>query len=446
MKKVLFISRGNGGVNYHRILVPFLYLKKNNKDYEYYYDNNVDYSNDNNLNKLFEYDFIVYNKTILPKVEDNEKLISELKNKNIKIFCDIDDYWVLDKTHALHLHTNLINDVKLVESNIINADLVTTTNKYLLSKIKRLNNNVYILENGFDENIGQYKSSWKPSSKVRISYIGSSTHENDIKLLDGTVNLLLSDNEIKDKFIIQNCGFNVKGTKLKRDINPDFFKVINLLGLKENEILKQLIEVNFDLNKIKTLPLNVKEMFKDKLVKYVVVDIEPKESPYYIYEKILSDNFRGLSKQYINFLHEFKNEFYQNSEHVSYIRKWSKDVLNYMEFYDETDVVIAPLLTNEYNKSKSNLKMVEALTRKLPIVCSNIQPYSEHGINNTNCILIDDSKKNSYRDWYKALKKLILNEDERIRLGQNLYDDLSDKFSLKNITEKRLNLFNKYEE
>src|SRR5690606_22388933 len=148
-----------------------------------------------------------------------------------------------------------------------------------------------------------------------------------------------------------------------------------------NEILKELIKYNFDITKINKLPKDVKTVFKDKLVSYVSVEIEPKESPYYIYEQILSDKYNKLSKQYINFLHQFKNEKYENKENFHYVRKWAKDVINYLEFYDETDIVIAPLLTNDYNKSKSNLKMVEALTRNLPIICSNIEPYNEFGVN-----------------------------------------------------------------
>ena len=443
MKKLLFITRGGGGVNYYRILTPFLHLKKNFTDFEYDYDNNVDYSVEANINRLFQYDGIVYNKTILPKEEGNTELLKSLKDKGIKLFLDIDDYWVLDKDHIQHLHSKLTNDGQLTISNIKHADVVTTTNEFLKNKIKTYNPNVYILENGFNEMFHQFNPNWSKGDKVRISYIGGSAHKEDLKLLDGVTNLLLSDNSLKDKFVIKNCGFFTGGTGLKREINKDFYKMLEYLSLPHDEIIRELILYNFDIKKIKKLPDFVKEQFKDKLITYVNVNLEPKESPYYDYEKILTSNYKDLPSLYVKFLHDFKKEKHVNEEEYYYVRRWNKSVTEYLTFLDETDIVLAPLKETDFNKSKSNLKMVEASTRKLPIVCSNIETYNKVGVHNKNCLLINN-KKNQQKHWYSALKKLILNESLRNELGENLYNDLKDKYNLDNINVNRNEIFKKY--
>lgn len=47
----------------------------------------------------------------------------------------------------------------------------------------------------------------------------------------------------------------------------------------------------------------------------------------------------------------------------------------YMKVYDGSTVVIAPLIENEFNKCKSNLKILEAGAKGLPIICSGIETY-----------------------------------------------------------------------
>ena len=443
MKKILFITRGTGGVNYYRILTPFLHLKKNYNDFEYDYDNNIDYSVELNVNRLFNYDIIVYSKTILPQKDENLQLLLNLKEKGIKLFLDIDDYWVLDKSHTQHLHAKLTNDKDLTLTNITNATIVTTTNIFLLNKIKEHNTNVFILENGYDEMFHQFKSKWSAGNKIRISYMGGSSHKQDVDLLGGVTNLLLSDNVVKDKFVIKNCGFFTGGTGLKRTINPKFYEILDKLYLPKEEIHKELILNNFDITKVKSLPKPIVEMFKDKLITYDEVPLEPKQSPYYEYEKILTNNFKNLPQLYVKFLHDFKKEKHVNDDDFYYVRRWNKPVTEYLTFLDETDIVLAPLLDTEFNNSKSNLKMVEAITRKLPIVCSNVSPYNSYGVNEHNCLLIGN-KKNSSKFWYKAIKKLILDRELRNKLGNNLFTDFSEKFSLNSINKKRNELFNKF--
>ena len=56
----------------------------------------------------------------------------------------------------------------------------------------------------------------------------------------------------------------------------------------------------------------------------------------------------------------------------------------------------------------SNLKQVECWTRKLPIVCSDIPPYSVHGKHMENCMLVPaNTAIKSSRLVSRSVKKLV---------------------------------------
>ena len=133
-----------------------------------------------------------------------------------------------------------------------------------------------------------------------------------------------------------------------------------------------------------------------------------------------------------------RNVRYENEDNFG--RRWTQKANTYATVLDETDIVIAPLEDNPFNRMKSNLKQVECWTRKLPIVCSGIPPYDVHGRHMENCILIP-SEKNARKYWQKYLKKLILDADLRKRLGEQLYEDFKDEYNLANVTKKRADFY-----
>jgi glycosyltransferase involved in cell wall biosynthesis len=89
---------------------------------------------------------------------------------------------------------------------------------------------------------------------------------------------------------------------------------------------------------------------------------------------------------------------------------------------------------------KSNLKQVECWTRKLPIVCSDSKPYNVDGKHMENCILIPN-KKNTFKYWKKYLTSLILDEELRTKLGEQLYEDFKEDYNLAKVTEKRAQFY-----
>ncbi|MEJ0081553.1 MAG: hypothetical protein WDM78_11560 [Puia sp.] len=69
-----------------------------------------------------------------------------------------------------------------------------------------------------------------------------------------------------------------------------------------------------------------------------------------------------------------------------------------MTSYNEIDVALAPLVDNEFNSCKSELKLIEAGVKKIPVIATNLPPFSDvqaQGV--TLC--------KSTRDWKLAIKK-----------------------------------------
>jgi glycosyltransferase involved in cell wall biosynthesis len=288
----------------------------------------------------------------------------------------------------------------------------------------------------------QFQNNRKPSQdgKVRIVYMGGSSHLPDFEQLRGVFNVLNSNYQTKDKFKIILAGWDSKGTTTDISFNKEFGEELKRLGLLTKNNIQLLNKSKGNVDVIPKLPKSIADKYRDNVYIVNQRNINTNESVYFQYEKILTDNHRIISdKNYLNWLMTFQiNGVYPYEDNFG--RRWTQKPNAYGSVLDEADIVIAPLDDNKFNRYKSNLKQVECWTRKLPIVCSGIPPYTIEGKHMENCVLIPPAK-NSYSDWQKYLKKLILDEELRNKLGQQLYDDFKEKYNLKNVTNKRADFY-----
>ncbi len=146
------------------------------------------------------------------------------------------------------------------------------------------------------------------------------------------------------------------------------------------------------------------------------------------------------NSDYLAWLNKFERDKYHDEDSVNYARRWTQKANSYASVLDETDISLAPLLDNKFNRMKSNLKQVEVWSRKLPIICSDIPPYNVDGVHMKNCILIPFEKRNEEK-WAKAIKKLILEPNLREDLGSQLYEDFKVKYNLKHVTNIRAEFY-----
>jgi glycosyltransferase involved in cell wall biosynthesis len=106
----------------------------------------------------------------------------------------------------------------------------------------------------------------------------------------------------------------------------------------------------------------------------------------------------------------------------------------YMEMYKHADIMVIPLENSQWHAAKSNLKILEAACKKIPVIVSAVEPYT----NDSDAPLFFVHKQT---DWIKHLSFLINNENARRDYGESLYEWALKKYNLKNINEIRRSAF-----
>ena len=119
---------------------------------------------------------------------------------------------------------------------------------------------------------------------------------------------------------------------------------------------------------------------------------------------------------------------------LPYMKLHSLEPHNYMQLYEYADIVLVPLENTSWHSCKSNLKLLEAATKKLPVICSKVEPYS---LDTDAPVLWVESQK----DWYIHIKDLILNPNKRQDYGEKLYEWAKQKYSIHKINEGRRQAF-----
>jgi len=106
------------------------------------------------------------------------------------------------------------------------------------------------------------------------------------------------------------------------------------------------------------------------------------------------------------------------------IYKWIKD--KFPGFMDETDIIVAPLSDNVYNRSKSSIKFIEASSAKKAGVWQDIRQYQEVIKDGENGFLAKRAE-----EWYQAIKKLIDDKKLRKKVGENAFKTVKKDWQIK---------------
>lgn len=444
--RILFYNLDGAGVNYFRTQTPAMELDRNHGD-EFYTEINpqIDFNDPKVVDYLKTFHIIHYHRQFLNDTQQMVQLANELKKSGTILICDIDDYWNLHKKHPFYslssekkLHIPILENLKI-------ADYVTTTTDLFADEIRKVTSkdNVQVFYNSTDPTwMKQFQNNWKPDpdGRVRITYMAGSSHMGDVEQLDGVMNVLSNDSNLKDKFKVIIAGWDTEGNTTDITFNQNFSEELQKIGLWTTDTIKIINKTRGNVDMIPKLSEALKEKYRGKVFTQNQRDIKSEESVYLIYENILSDNHRMITdRDYLQWLGNYeRNVKYENEG--NFARRWTQKANTYAQVLDETDIVIAPLADNSFNWMKSNLKQVECWTRKLPIVCSDIPPYNVHGRHMENCILIP-AEKNAKKYWQKYLKKLILDADLRKQLGEQLYEDFKDEYNLATVTKKRADFY-----
>jgi glycosyltransferase involved in cell wall biosynthesis len=398
--KILVIPSDRTGVGAHRSLTPHITLENQYPDL---FSVDIDYEPQlDNDEFLKQYDIIHYHRTIGP-FENVESVLNRAKNLGVVTIMDIDDYWAPGNHHPAYLLIKNSGMDKKIEQNLRIAHNITTTTPIFAKEISKYNKNVFVLPNAIDETEPQFIPNPTKSEKLRIAWLGGSSHLKDLEILRGLVNRLKTD-KLLDKLQFVLCGFDLRGTHTEIDKNT---------GEQRQR------------------------------------PITPKESVWYHYEKIFTDDYKSVSPEYKDFLFKFVQQEYENVENEPYRRVWTKHISSYATNYNLFDISLAPLEENIFNHKKSQLKVIESGFHKKAIIAQNYGPYQIDLVNvfktggkineNGNAILIDSDRNHS--DWYKAIKRLINNPEVIEIMKNNLHNLVKERYEINVVNENRKNLY-----
>lgn len=399
--KLLSFTPNKTGVGYYRSIKPHTFLDE-------YYSDEIEVTIADTMeldNPEFGKGFDIIQFHSNANV-DKDMLIMKIKQLNkigIKFVMDLDDYWMLPNyfpqykayNQQYKIHEKIIEMIRIV-------NYVTTTTSIFAKEISKFNKNVFVIPNAIDGKEKQFQRVYTESDKLRVGIICGSSHEKDIDILNGLVNQLKSDLS-KIQFVI--CGFDLNGT---------------------------MTYLNEKTNKVETRP------------------IKPEETVWYKYEKILTNNYSTVSKDYKEYLLKFTNSYeYPNVDKESYRRCWTKPVNSYATHYNSIDVLLVPLVENKFNSMKSQLKAIEAGFFNKVIIAQDFGPYQldlksyikKGGEIDTegNALLVETSK--NHKQWAKYIKFLLSNPNDRNLIANNLSDKIMSKYSLEEVSKIRMNIY-----
>jgi glycosyltransferase involved in cell wall biosynthesis len=395
---VLVLPSDKTGVGKFRSVDPHVFLQNLYSD-DFHVD--IDYEPQiNNIEYWKKYQIIHAHRTIGNDYNIAPQLIESIKSMGIIVIIDLDDYWLPTKEHPIH---NIIVKHKIdekIKANLKAASYVTTTTEIFANEIKKLNKNVIVFPNAINPKELQFNQPTPPSDKIRVGWLGGSSHLHDLELLGGFVQ---KNSDINDKLQYVICGFDTRGTVT--EINPQ-------TGEEKQR------------------------------------EIKPHETVWVRYEEIFTTNYKTIDDDYKKFLLEFKEVEYNSGNNLPYLRVWTKPVTTYAMNYSKFDISLAPIKNHIFNRMKSQLKVIEAGFYKKALIASEIGPYTidlVHCLKNGefneegNAILIPEGRNHS--DWAKAIKKLVQNPEMIKVLGERLYNTVKDKYDLNVVTKNRAEFY-----
>jgi glycosyltransferase involved in cell wall biosynthesis len=400
--KVLVVPSDRTGVGYFRSTKPHIALEEKYPD-EFHVD--IEYEPElNNDEWLKQYDIIHYHRT-LGAYEQLPSLLSRLDNLGIATIMDLDDHWSPGPHHPAYLLIKNSGLDKLILGNIKNARNITTTTSLFAEEISKHNKNVFVLPNAIDPEEKQYTPNPEKSNRLRIGWLGGSSHLKDLEILRGVTGRLHNEGLLDNvQFVL--CGYDLRGT-------------MTIIDEQTGQQTQR--------------------------------PIKPMESVWYQYERIFTEDYTTVSPEYKDFLLKFKQEEYPNVENEPYRRVWTKPISSYASNYNLFDISLAPIEENDFNKVKSQLKVIEAGFHKKALIAQDFGPYQIDIKNayqfgggwdeNGNGVLIESNK--NHKDWYKFIKKLIQNPELVKQLSENLHNTVKNTYSVSAVSDTRRDLYKK---
>ena len=395
---VLVLPSDKSGVGKFRSVDPHVHLQNLYPD-DFHVD--IDYEpRIGDPSYWSKYQIVHVHRNIGNNYDNTPNIIRNLKSIGVIVIVDIDDYWLPTKEHPIHqiIVQQKINE-KIV-ANLKEADYVMTTTDIFANEIIKFNKNVVVFPNAINPKEPQFNQPTVKSDRIRVGWLGGSSHLHDLMLLQGFTQK--NGSEINNKIQYVICGFDTRGSVT--EINPQ-------TGEQKRR------------------------------------DILPHETVWSKYEEIFTNNYNLVDEDYKKFLIEYKEGDYVSNKELPYVRVWTKPVTSYAMNYSKLDISLSPIKNHIFNRMKSQLKVIEAGFYKKALIASEIGPYTidlKHCLKNGNFVdgnamLVPEHRNHS--DWSKHIKKLVQNPNLITDMGERLYETVKDKYDLNNVTKDRAEFY-----
>jgi glycosyltransferase involved in cell wall biosynthesis len=394
--KILSIASDSHGIGHFRTIWPAQQIES---DFNSEISIEVNFLGaDFQMDYLKTFDIIHFHRQLFASYDNIDVKFKELKDAGVILIMDIDDYWQPPQTHPLYYAAIKEKIAEKITKNMKHVDWVTTTTDIFAKHIKQHNKNVFVMPNGLDMTHKMWQDEdTKKTDKVRFTWIGGSSHLNDLELLRTSMNMLHNDNSISNKFQIVMCGYDVRGSITQ--INPD--------GTQQTR------------------------------------KIFPHETIWNKFEEIFTDNYNPntISEEYKNYLKRYENKPFEGGDiyESNYVRRWTLPLTRYGSHYNYADVCLAPLADNIFNEVKSELKIIEAGMKRKALIAQDYSVYQQLLKHGETGLLI--KKSMNRKGWYVAMKQLIENKELREKLANNLHEFVKDRYDIKNLTKERVQFY-----
>jgi glycosyltransferase involved in cell wall biosynthesis len=177
---------GLNGINYHRLMTPFLRMKAENNLPLHFFEN---------FNDLKDWDLSKVDNLVVSRrcsVSNHSEFKKFISKHNVKLILDNDDYWELPKDNPARKYyekvesKNVINTIKI-------ADEIWTPSEYLANRIRRImgtnSAEIRVIPNTVYEKEEQWREPKKddnPDKVVRFGFLGANGHQEDLRIMGMT--------------------------------------------------------------------------------------------------------------------------------------------------------------------------------------------------------------------------------------------------------------------
>ena len=321
-----------------------------------------------------ECDILFYNKWTFGMTPEQ---VQAMQAKGTKVVVDVDDHWEYPSSHPRYdvMVNTKLNEVTIAHIRL--ANVVTCTTERLAVEIRKLNPKVVVIPNALPFDRDHYT-------------VGDRVKAREISANDKTRFMYLAGMTHREDVKILDGKFNRIGSDVELQKKAQFI----LCGYQKTSVAVY----------------HTKEDAQAKNGNYTIRDT-PGEWDH------MANTFRRTK---------------------SFIIYPSIDVEHYLNYYDSADVAIVPLKSSTWNSMKSELKLIEAGCKHIPVICSATAPYTDAvHFKNEGVMMIEKPD-----EWLKYIKYCTNNPNFVKEQGQRLYSWTKDIYDLIKVNKLREEVFN----